>query len=160
MSLTNNQERVKGNFKRSKVLVIEDNADQWLLIKNAMFQCLPEITTVWVSTAEEALNLLADWNTQEWELPKLILQDLYLPKREDGWDLVQQIKSISLSCNRIPLVMFSSSDDQEDIQKAYQYGISSYLVKPLDFSEWTNYFKEVRAYWWETVTLPPLQFSF
>jgi CheY-like chemotaxis protein len=150
---------IQTNFKRAKILVIEDNADHWHLIKNAMQQCLSEVVPVWVATAEQALSLLNGWSQEEWEMPKLILQDLYLPSREEGWQLLQQIKALSTPCSRIPVVMFSASSEPEDINEAYQRGSASYLVKPLTFSDWVTYFQELRSYWWETVTLPPMRFS-
>ncbi|GAB4024916.1 response regulator [Spirosoma koreense] len=159
MAISGNFERARINYKHAKILIIEDNDDHWTLIKSALQQSLPEVTAVRANGPREALALLTDWVTQEWELPKLILQDLYLPNRADGWDLLKQIKALPASCNRIPLVMFSSSTEQSDIEDAYQYGVSSYLVKPIAFTDWVDYFNELRNYWWDTVTLPPIQFS-
>ncbi|MBN8823512.1 MULTISPECIES: response regulator [unclassified Spirosoma] len=150
---------MRQNFKRAKVLVIDDSSDHWLLIKKAMQHCLPEVTLVHVSSVQETLELLQEWNTQEWELPQLILQDLYLPTREAGWQLLNQIKAMSTTVSLIPLIMFSSSNDHLDVEEAYHAGVSSYLVKPIDYTDWVAYFNELRAYWWETVTLPPVQFS-
>lgn len=147
------------NFKWAKVLVIEDNIDHWTLMKRAMLQRLPEITPVRVDTPDQALVLLNDWCTQEWELPKLIFQDLYLPSRTDGWSLLQQIKAMPAPCNQIPVIIMSASSFRDDINEAYERGSASYAVKPINFTEWLTYFDEVRAYWWETVALPPVQFS-
>lgn len=149
----------KANFKRAKVLIVEDNDDQWLLIQKAMKEVLPEVATVRVSVPAQALVLLEEWETQEWEIPKMILLDLYLPENKDGWDLLQQIKSLPSPFNRIPIVMLSASVSQTDIKTAYEFGVSSYLVKPVDFQDWLTYFQELRTYWWETVTLPPLQYK-
>jgi len=124
-----------------------------------MQQCLSEVTPIWFSTAEEALVFLTDCNIQEWEMPKLILQDLYMPDRIDGWELLQRIKALPSPCNQIPVVILSSSNDRTDIAESYQLGSSSYIIKPMDFDGWLSYFQELRMYWWETVTLPPLQFS-
>ena len=152
-----NQES-KANFRRAKVLIVEDNDDQWLLIKKAMKQILPEVINVRVSEPAQALVLLEAWQTQEWEIPKMIILDLYLPENKDGWNLLQQIKSMPSPFNRIPIVMLSSSVSQTDIRTAYEFGASSYLVKPVIFQAWLTYFQELRTYWWETVTLPPLQY--
>ncbi|GAB3966590.1 response regulator [Spirosoma terrae] len=159
MAALTKYEHLRGNFKRAKLLVIEDNDDHWTLIRNAINQSLPELMYVRASNSAMALELLQSWTIEEWELPKLILQDLYVPTREEGWNLVKEIKEMSPVCNRIPLVMFSSSQDPDDVNEAYQLGVSSYLVKPLDFSDWLAYFKQLRSYWWDTVTLPPVQFS-
>jgi CheY-like chemotaxis protein len=149
----------KENLRRAKVLVIEDNDDQWLLIQKALKEILPEITTMRVSSPTQALVLLEEWQTQEWEIPKLILLDLYLPENRDGWDLLQQIKRMASPINQIPIVMLSASVGETDIRKAYELGVSSYLVKPVEFQDWLTCFREFRTYWWETVTLPPMQFK-
>ncbi|QMW03961.1 response regulator [Spirosoma foliorum] len=151
---------IKANFRFAKILVIEDNDDHWLLTRQAMEQSLPEVTLVRVATPIQAMTLLNEWHYQEWEIPKLILLDLYLPSSEDGWTLLKQIKQMPSPINQIRIVMLSSSEDKADIVKAYQLGVSSYLVKPTTFSDWLFYFQELRAYWWETVSLPPTHYSF
>ncbi|MVM38095.1 response regulator [Spirosoma sp. HMF3257] len=151
---------IKANFKLAKVLIVEDNDDHWILIKQAMQQCLSEVTPVRVATPEQALTLLNEWHYQEWEIPKLILLDLYLPTIQAGWELLEQIKKMPSPLNQIRIVMLSSSEVPSDILKAYQLGVSSYLVKPASFADWVTYFQELRAYWWETVSLPPTQYSF
>ncbi|GAB3939716.1 response regulator [Spirosoma harenae] len=147
------------NFKNAKALVIEDCEDHWSFIKRAMERVLPEIALERAATLSEALTVLKGWANEEWEIPKIILQDLYLPTRQDGLQLLQQIKALGLQYSRIPIVVLSSSFDQDDIGQAYQYGASSYLVKPTIFSDWLTHVQELRAYWWETVTLPPLYFA-
>lgn len=159
MSTETTHKRLRHNTKQVKVLIIEDSADHSVLMKSALHHCIPEVNPVFVDKPEEALELLYEWSTQEWELPKLIFQDLYLPSREDGWHLLEQIKTMSPSCNRVPVVMLSSSDNRADIVDAYIRGVASYLVKPTDFSDWLTYFKELRTYWIDTVTLPPVRFS-
>lgn len=142
------------------MLIIEDNDDHWVLIQQALHTCIPEVRPIRASTPQQALSLLEACNHQEWDLPQLIFQDLYLPEREDGWELLRQIKAMAAPYNQIPIVMLSSSVTSADITEAYLRGISSYLVKPVSFEEWLTYFRELRAYWWETVTLPPLQYGF
>jgi CheY-like chemotaxis protein len=93
-------------------------------------------------------------------MPKLILLDLYLPERNDGWQVLSEIRALTAPCNQVPVVMLSSSNVQADITEAYRRGSSSYLVKPTAYSEWLDYFKQLRTYWWETVTLPPMRLAF
>ncbi|SOD89988.1 response regulator [Spirosoma fluviale] len=159
MKSNNEQVKIKANFNLAKVLVIDDSDDHWHLIQKALKTCLPEVASVRAASPQQALTLLKEWETQEWELPKQILLDLYLPDRKDGWGILQQIKAMPAPLNQIPIVMLSSSTDNYDILEAYQLGVSSYLVKPGSYDEWLAYFQELRAYWWETTTLPPLQFT-
>ncbi|WP_461074493.1 response regulator [Spirosoma flavus] len=155
----NNTEQTHRNFARAKMLVIEDSADHWQLLKKAMQQVLPEVTPVHAQTADQAMHLLSEWSMQEWELPKLILQDLYVPTRDAGWQLLNQIKRLPAASSRIPVVILSSSSSRDDIEEAYLFGSASYLIKPIDFQGWISFFQELRAYWWETVSLPPIHFS-
>ena len=160
MKRDKDQSGIKTNFRQANVLVIEDNNDHWVIIKQAMQAGLPEVRPVWASTPQQAISLLEACHNQEWDLPQLIFQDLYLPERRDGWALLRHIKAMPAPYNQIPIVMLSSSVTNADITEAYQFGISSYLVKPTGFEEWIAYFQDLRTYWWETVTLPPLQYRF
>ncbi len=65
-----------------------------------------------------------------------------------------------MPCNLVPVIMLSGSDRRSDISEAYSWGSSSYLVKPITFAGWLDYFKQLRTYWWETVTLPVIRPSF
>lgn len=159
MKSNQEQARIKANLRQSKVLIIDDSDDQWLLMKRAFQEALPEVTPVRVSAPDQATALLDEWRTQEWEIPKLILLDLYLPDNTDGWQLLKKIKSMPPPICQILVVMFSSSVNTTDITTAYELGVASYLVKPVNYESWVSYFMELRTYWWETVTLPPLHFS-
>lgn len=160
MTYIQDNETVRSNFKRARILVVEDNDDYWVLIQRAMLQVLPEVVPVRAANHDEAHELLVDWSRDEWEMPKLILLDLYLPERTDGWQVLADIRNLASPCNQVPVVMLSSSNVQADITEAYQRGSSSYLVKPAAYSEWLDYFKQLRTYWWETVTLPPMRMAF
>lgn len=145
--------------KKVKVLVIEDDNDHWTLMEKAMALSFVEAKPIRVSSANEALELIESWLLEEWEMPKLILQDLYLPDNEDGLGFIRRIKTMPLACNRIPIVMLSSSNIRTDITEAYQLGVSSYALKPLDFQGWITLFNDLRFYWLETVTLPTTHYS-
>lgn len=160
MNLNEDPRPIKANINRANVLIVDDNPDQWLLIQKAMETSLPEINLYWAQTPQQALDLLNDWCIQEWDMPKLILLDLYLPQQQDGWQLLDQIKAMPSPCRQIPVVMLSSSSNPADVAESYRRGSSSYMVKPTKHDEWLTYFQELRAYWWETVTLPPVYFSF
>lgn len=149
---------IKANFRRAKILVIEDNDDHWIVIERAMQECLSEVVPIRAVSPQQTLALLHEWQHQEWEIPKLIIQDLYLPDRAAGWQLLRQIKQMPVPFCQVPVVMLSCSDDCNDIREAYTFGASSYLVKPTTFDDWLIYFHELRTYWWETVSLPPLQY--
>jgi len=148
------------NSKNTKLLIVEDNDDQWQIIQLAMRQDLGQVTIERASSVQQALSLLNEWENNEWEMPKLILSDLYMPDNVDGWQLVRQIKAMATPIRRIPIVMLTSSDSATDIEQAYSLGIAAYMVKPVNFEGWLTCFREVRTYWLETTTLLPLSYEF
>ncbi|RZM08500.1 MAG: response regulator [Pedobacter sp.] len=150
----NEEGGTKNNFKNDRVLVVEDNNDQWTIMQKALYKVLPEIKPIRVASQLQAESLLAEWLQHEWEIPKLILLDLYLPQSEQGWQVLGHIRSLPSPYNTLPVVILSSSMDEDDISEAYRRGCSAYLVKPVLFADWLAYFEQLRAYWWETVTLP------
>lgn len=155
MTLTRqNRPTSNQNFKQASLLVIEDNDDHWRLMQLGISQSLPEVTSVRVVNSEQALQYLNSCLLNGIDLPKLILLDLYLPQREDGWSLLQQIKNKTSSYKHLPVVILSYSNDQEDVSESYFYGSTSYITKPTDVDDWRDYIETLRIYWWETVTLP------
>ncbi|QMW01573.1 response regulator [Spirosoma foliorum] len=147
------------NFKNAKLLIIDDNADHGTIMLDSASRCLPEVKPILVTTEADALTYLERCNTEEWELPKLILLDLYLPNKQNGWRLLDQIKSLPAAMGKIPVVLLSQSTSKSDIREAYQRGCSSYMVKPRLSTDWLVQFQSLRSYWWETVTLPKIDYS-
>ncbi|MEA3140759.1 MAG: hypothetical protein QOK23_2928 [Gammaproteobacteria bacterium] len=85
--------------------------------------------------------------------PKLILLDLKMP-RLGGIDVLRRLKADDAT-KVIPVVMLTSSAEDRDIQDSYQLGVNSYLVKPVNFSEFTNVVAQVGLYWAVMNRLPP-----
>ena len=157
---TNANPVVQANFKNAKLLLIEDNLDHGTIIKDCIGHCLPEVKTILVTTEDDAITYLNRCSIEEWELPRMILLDLYLPDRQNGWRLLEQIKSMPASLGKIPVVLLSQSTNKDDISEAYLRGCSSYLVKPRLSTDWLGHFQSLRTYWWETVSLPKIDYSF
>lgn len=150
---------IRENFKNAKLLIVEDNPDHAAIISKAVAESLPEIKVVMVENEEQAMAYFKQCKLEEWELPKLILLDLYLPDSDTGWRLLDFIKSDTSALNKIPVVLLTNSINKTDITEAYQRGCSSYLVKPIQYADWQSYFQTLRSYWWETATLPKAEVS-
>jgi CheY-like chemotaxis protein len=77
--------------------------------------------------------------------PRVILLDLKLPK-VDGLEVLRRIKA-DATTKSIPVVMLTSSREQRDIIEGYRLGVNSYVVKPVDFDQFTEAVRELGMYW-------------
>ena len=143
---------VQRNFRGAKILLVDDNPDHCALIQAGIQQSIPEVDLLIANTPEEALQLLGTGNQARFI--RLILLDLYIPRREDGWQLLRLLKESASAYRSIPVTLFSNSSEWDDIQTSYDLGGTSYIVKPTNPTEWLTYFQALRQYWWHTVTLP------
>lgn len=154
--MAENSDKSRGGqrMNQTPVLVVEDNADQWTIIQGALKECFPEVNAIWVSDASQALTYLQDALENKSKLPKLIFLDLYLPRREEGWNLLKQLKNPDSGFSLLPVVVLSHSNQPEDIEEAYDFWLTSYIIKPLDYDQWISALTALRNYWWNVVTLP------
>jgi CheY-like chemotaxis protein len=137
-------------FKK-KILVVEDHDDQWTLIQATITSSMPDTEAIWISDPSQVIDYLQA--QPERQVPDLILLDLYMPQRADGWQCLEAIKQCE-SARLVPIVIFSQSDSQEDVKRSYALGCSAYLAKPSNPQQWLDYFTVLRNYWWEAATLP------
>lgn len=142
-----------GQARQQTILVVEDNDDQWFITRWALLRTLPEVTIVRTGSTLDTLGYLTACAYEQRPLPALILLDLYLPDREEGWAVLESIKQHP-SFRRIPVIMLSSSASNADIEQSYFQRSSSYMVKPTSYPEWLVLFNYFRRYWLESVTLP------
>ncbi|GAB3314716.1 response regulator [Larkinella ripae] len=126
--------------------MIEDNEDQQILMKYLLKKQLQEVITVGANTSGQALDYLEKCRVGKQDFPKLILLDLHLPKREDGWELLRHLRNHS-SYKHIPVVIVSYSRDLRDVEESYYWGASSYLVKPVFGEDWSDHIKSVWHQW-------------
>jgi len=78
-------------------------------------------------------------------IPRLILLDLKLPKI-DGQEVLRKLKSNDAT-RTIPVVVLTSSREERDIVESYDLGVNSYIVKPIDFEQFTEAVRDVGLYW-------------
>jgi len=138
---------------KPRILVVEDNADQWFIIRWVLLQRFKEVEAIWVADVSEAMAYLEAGAAGQHPLPRLVLLDLYLPHRQAGWLLLEQIKTHP-HYRSIPVIVLSRSNRLEDISQSYRLRSSAYLVKPATYDQWLQYFTHFRRYWWGTVILP------
>lgn len=85
--------------------------------------------------------------------PDLILLDLNLPKM-DGREVLQIIKTGS-DTMQIPVVILTTSEDEEDVLRSYKLHANAYLVKPIDMMQFIKMIKQLEGFWLSVVKLPP-----
>lgn len=87
------------------------------------------------------------------DVPSLILLDLKLPLI-DGIEVLRQIKTDDRTC-MVPVVVMTSSKEERDMVESYQLGVNSYIVKPVDFDQFTDVVKQLGYYWLLLNQRPP-----
>ncbi len=132
---------------RLPLLLVEDNPAHATLV-----QCCLEDQPAAVYHAhdgEEALAYLRHegrfTNAKDHPRPRVIILDLNLPKI-DGFDVLRQVKA-SASLSSIPVVILTTSDSTDDIQRAYALGADSYVVKPTELNAFTRAMEIVCETW-------------
>lgn len=138
---------VKNRPTRARpILVVEDNP----MDLDFMLQAFEEhgvLNPVLVCRdGEEALQFLAaHTKPDDPSLPLLVLLDLRLPK-VDGIDVLRQARQLPV-WKQIPFVVVTTSRENVDISRAYELGVNSYIVKPVDFPSFAEVVKQIKFYW-------------
>ncbi len=135
--------------QRADILLVEDNPNDVKLTLHA-FKTANLANTVHVARdGVEALEFLfctgahADRNVQE--TPKLVLLDLKLP-RLDGHEVLKRIRGDPRT-SLIPVVVLTSSSEETDVMRTYGGGANSYIIKPVDFEQFTESIRDIGKYW-------------
>lgn len=133
----------------SIILLVEDNSAHAELVKRAFEMHKVSNKIYHVSDGEAVLDYLfrrgiyAD--PEKSPRPHLILLDLCLP-RIDGLEVLKEIKTTK-ELAKIPVVVLTSSKEELDAARAYEYCANSYLVKPIDFDRFTQMMNDLGYYW-------------
>ncbi|MEA3356147.1 MAG: response regulator [Candidatus Bipolaricaulota bacterium] len=141
------------NPERIKILVVEDNPDDVTIIKRAMRKSELKSELYFANDGEEALNFLFHEDKfEDSPRPDLILLDLNLPKIR-GLEVLDRVKKDD-RLRRIPVIVLTVSDAEEDMARAYDSGAASYMTKPVDSKDFEQLIKTVQDYW-RIAKLPP-----
>lgn len=142
--------------KSINILVAEDDIDDRLLITKAFKESFEKANLICVENGEILLQYLRRrgkfQDIQKYPFPDLILLDLNMPKK-DGREALVEIKTDS-ELKKIPVIIFTTSQLEDDIKITYTSGSNSYITKPGTFDGLISVGRELNTYWGKTVVLP------
>ena len=132
-----------------EILLVEDNPRDGELALRALKKRHLANHLVWVKDGAEALEYLFRASPEGQRaidhIPKVILLDLKLPK-VDGLEVLRQLKGDERTRN-IPVVVLTSSREEQDIVESYRLGVNSYIVKPVEFENFSQAVAQLGLYW-------------
>lgn len=147
------------NFKRQKlisIVIAEDDEEDRMLILDAFKENCISNRVDFVENGEELLDFLKNKGKYEnkgnFPKPGLIILDLNMP-RKDGKQALREIKNDN-ALKKIPVVILTTSKDEEDVAITYELGVNSFITKPVTFAGLLDIVKALNNYWFEIVELP------
>lgn len=143
------------NVELVEILLVEDNPGDVDLTKEALEESKMHNNLYVAKDGEEAMNfLLKKDGFINMPTPDLILLDLNLPKK-DGREVLSEIKNHP-TLRRIPVVVLTTSEAEQDIIKAYDNYVNCYIQKPVDFNKFINVVRQIEDFWFSIVKLPKI----
>ncbi|TAL35735.1 MAG: response regulator [Spirochaetes bacterium] len=131
------------------ILLVEDNPDDVQLTLRALEKSRILNDVITAEDGVEALDYLFGTGKYEGrntrEQPQVVLLDLKLP-RMDGLEVIQNIRKDERT-KLVPVVILTTSNEEQDLEKAYSYGANSYIRKPVDFHQFADVVKQIGLYW-------------
>jgi two-component system response regulator len=136
------------------ILIAEDDADDRFLLQAAFeengFKDKLYFVENGVELVEYLYKLTQDGNTGK--LPRFILLDLNMPKK-DGREVLKEIKQNSV-LKKIPVIIFSTTNNEQEMRRCYELGANSYITKPNSFENLIKTVAALRSYWIHTTSIP------
>jgi two-component system response regulator len=136
------------NSKEVEILLVEDNPDDAELTIRALRKQNLANNLTHLTDGSEALDFifgLGKYSGQDLTFPKVILLDLKMPK-VNGMQVLEKIKADPRT-KSIPVVILTSSAEDPDIKRSYELGANSYIVKPVEFNNFSRAVAELGLYW-------------
>jgi CheY-like chemotaxis protein len=142
------------------VLLVEDDLNDIFLVKRAFKMAhIPNPLQV-VTDGQEAISYFkgeGKYSDRDvYPLPKLVVTDIKMP-RISGFEMLEWVKNQPGSLKRIPVIVVSSSDNPNDINRAYELGANAYMVKPVNFRAVEHLFESITKYWGLECAKPELE---
>lgn len=141
------------------IVLADDNEDDRLMTREALRESLVVNQLVEVEDGEELMDYLLQRGRfsppENPPRPGLILLDLNMP-RKGGREALQEIRA-DPQLRRIPVVVLTTSQDEEDIIQTYDLGVNSFITKPVTFEALVETMRTFGKYWVEIVSIPQIE---
>jgi CheY-like chemotaxis protein len=138
------------------ILLVEDDENDVLLLQRAFQKAGLRNALKVVQGGDQAMEYLSGSgsfaNRERFPFPFMVLLDLKMPGT-NGFEVLQWIRA-QPACKRLLVVVLTSSNLQADVDRAYELGANSYLVKPVGFEEMLNLVQRFEMYWTEINRTP------
>jgi len=132
-------------LKPKIILLVEDNPDDETLTLRALNKNNILNEVVVARDGQQAIDYFFSENSSENPVPAVILLDLKLPKIE-GLEVLRRLRGNDQT-KLLPIVILTSSKEEQDIVAGYSLGANSYIRKPVDFSQFTEAIRQLGLYW-------------
>ncbi|MDH4444959.1 MAG: response regulator [Akkermansiaceae bacterium] len=143
------QQKQNNELDSVEILLVEDNENDATLTIRALKKRNLANNLIHVSDGQQALDFLFakdEYSGRDpLHLPKVVLLDLKLPK-VSGLEVLRQLKA-NEKTKIVPVVMLSSSQEESDLIESYKMGANSYIVKPVEFDNFSEAISDMGLYW-------------
>jgi len=142
-------------MKKAFILIAEDDADDRFLLQTAFDEKGYSDRIEFVENGVELLKYLDNISrngSDEVSYPGFILLDLNMPKK-NGREALQELKQHPVF-KSIPVIVYTTTKNEQEIRRCYELGANSYVVKPARFEALLKVVEDIRSYWLDTVSIP------
>jgi len=138
--------------KERYLLIAEDDEDDRQLMQTAFEAKGFTEKLVFMDNGEELLNYMYNVHNNRWQAPVFVMLDLNMPKK-DGKETLREIKQHP-ELRKTPVVIFSTTNNQQVINNCYELGANSYILKPPVYESLLLAVELLRKYWMDIVASP------
>jgi CheY-like chemotaxis protein len=139
------------------ILIVEDDPSDVALLKRALIDANIHGSVSWVSNGDQAFEYLRGHHPFEdrakHPLPALVLLDIKLPRRS-GFEVLEWIRSQPDELSRTVVILLTASRNSDDVKRAYDLRVNSYVIKPDTSAELRHIVQEIKRYWLEINVSP------
>lgn len=138
------------------IVYIEDNPDEADIFSRTISRLANPPSFIILTSGTEGIDYLlqqGQYTGQGSPMPQLVLIDLKLPGHS-GFEVIQQVRATSRT-RYLPMVVYSTSDNPDDIRRAYDLGVNAYLIKPGSYHETGDLMRRLVDFWLAPQTYHP-----